>query len=171
MYYLLMNNMRALESQAVENQDLENQAVESCDAFRLIEALMQSGKFTETQLDAALATVGLSAAKWSVLRHLMAAEGQLPLGQLASRLSCVKSNATQLVDRLTADQLVRRVPDPADRRSILAELTGAGRQAYVAGAKVVQDFERQLLDDYLPEERILLQRLLSRLSGFETVRA
>ena len=75
-------------------------------------------------------------------RELVEAGGQLPLGQLATKLACVKSNATQLVDRLTAEKLVRRVPDPEDRRSILAELTTEGRQCYAAGLTVVQHFER-----------------------------
>ena len=166
-----MNNSRDVESDAAESHSAENHSVESCDAYRLIEALMQSGKYTETQLDAALATAGLSAAKWSVLRQLMAAEGQLPLGQLALRLSCVKSNATQLVDRLAADRLVRRVPDPADRRSILAELTAEGRLAHATGLTIVQEFERQLLEDYSPTERVLLQRLLARLGGFDALRS
>ncbi len=166
-----MNKNEGVENVNTATHSGEGHTIESCDAFRLIDALMQGGKFTETQLDAALATVGLSATKWSVLRQLVAAGGQLPLGQLALRLSCVKSNATQLVDRLAADKLVRRVPDPDDRRSILAEITAAGSGAYTAGATVVHAFERQLLDDYSPEERLLLQRLLSRLGGFETVRA
>jgi DNA-binding MarR family transcriptional regulator len=143
--------------------------LKSCDPYQLIEALMQSGKFTETQLDAALATVGLSATKWNVLRQLVEAGGQLPLGQLATKLLCVKSNATQLVDRLEAEKLVRRVHDPEDRRSILAELTAEGQRCYTVGLKVVHNFERQLLDDYLPEERLLLHKLLSRLAGIASV--
>lgn len=139
--------------------------------YRLLEALIHSGKLTETQLDAALSPVGLSTAKWGVLRHLIETGGQLPLGQLAAKLACVKSNATQLVDRLEGEKLVRRVPDPEDRRSILAELTVEGRQSYAAGLKVVRNFERQLLADYLPEERLLLYKLLTRLVGIEAVRA
>ena len=136
-----------------------------CDAYELIHALMHAGKLTELQLDAALAPAGLSAAKWNALRHLMADEGQLPLGQLATKLSCVKSNATQLVDRLEADQLVCRLPDPDDRRSIRAEITAEGRRAFAAGQQAVRDFEQQLLEDYTPEERVLLSRLLTRLGG------
>ncbi|MCX6044826.1 MAG: MarR family transcriptional regulator [Chloroflexi bacterium] len=142
----------------------------SCDPYQLIEALMHSGKSVETQLDAALAAVELSAARWNGLRHLTAAGGQLPLGQLAAKLSCVKSNATQLVDRLEAEKLVRRVPDPEDRRSILAEITPEGRLSHAAGLQVVRDFERQLLEDYQPEERLVLHKLLARLGGFEAVR-
>lgn len=145
----------------------DSDAVESCDPYRLIEALMQSGRYTEGQLDTALAPAGLSAAKWGVLRHLVDAGGQLPLGQLAARLACVKSNATQLVDRLESERLVRRSPDPDDRRSIHAELTGAGRNAYESGLEIVRAFEGKLMEDYKPQERVLLRRLLARLVGQE----
>jgi DNA-binding MarR family transcriptional regulator len=146
---------------------IQAEAVRACDAYELIQALMRAGKHTEMQLDTALAPTGLSAAKWNALRHLLAAGGQLPLGQLATKLSCVKSNATQLVDRLEAEKLVCRLPDPDDRRSIRAEITAEGRHAYTLGEKVVQRFERQLLEDYSLEEQFLLSRLLARLSGEE----
>lgn len=67
---------------------------------------MHSGKPVELWLDATLASVGLSATKWNAPRQLVDADGQLTLGQLAGRLSCVKSNATQLVDRLEVQKLV-----------------------------------------------------------------
>jgi DNA-binding MarR family transcriptional regulator len=98
---------------------------------------------------------------------LIAAGGQLPLGQLANKLSCVKSNATQLVDRLEAEKLVCRMPDPDDRRSIRAEITAEGQRVYEAGQRVVHSFEQQLLEDYSPEERLVMSRLLARLSGVE----
>lgn len=139
-----------------------------CDAYELIQALMHAGKYTEVQLDAALAPSGLSAAKWNALRHLMAAGGQLPLGQLATKLSCVKSNATQLVDRLEVEKLVCRLPDTADRRSIRAEITEQGRQAYAIGQRIVEEFEQELLTEYSAEERTLLNRLLMRLAGVES---
>lgn len=145
------------------------EGVESCDPFRLIEALIHSAKFTETQLDAALATVGLSGAKWSVLKQLAEAAESLTLGQLAERQACVKSNITQLVDRLEADKLVRRAPDPEDRRSIRAELTAQGQQRYEQGLEIVRAFEQQLLADYSQEEQLVLRKLLSRLEGSERV--
>jgi DNA-binding MarR family transcriptional regulator len=126
---------------------------------------MYSGKSIEARLDTALAPIGLSTARFAALRHLVQAEGRLPLGQLASKLSCVKSNATQLVDRMEADRLVRRVPDPQDRRIIHAELTDEGQQGYNLGLEVMQEFERQLFDSYSVKEQLLLRELLSRLSG------
>jgi DNA-binding MarR family transcriptional regulator len=142
-----------------------NQAITSCDPFQLIQALMHGGKAVEMQLDDALAPVGISAVQWSALKALVQAEGQLPLGQLAERLACVKSNATRLIDRLEAEQLVRRVPDPEDRRSIHAELTAKGQEVYEAGLQVVRDFEQRLLAGYTQEEHLLLNRLLTQLSA------
>lgn len=136
-----------------------------CSALQLIHSLLQGGRVTETRLDAALATVGLSVAKWSALRQLVEAGKALPLGQLAERLACVKSNVTQLVDRLAGEDLVRRAPDPADRRSILAELTPAGRQRYGVGLEVMEKFERGLLNEFTPDERLLLARLLTHLGA------
>ncbi|MGI8587329.1 MAG: MarR family winged helix-turn-helix transcriptional regulator [Chloroflexia bacterium] len=134
-----------------------------CDPTKLMDGLMRGGRYLEARLDAALADLGLSAAKWGALKHLLEAEEALPLGQLAGRLACVKSNATQLVDRLEADGLVRRVPDSEDRRSIRAEVTAEGRLRYEAGLERMREVERELLGDYTLEERLLLARLLQSL--------
>jgi DNA-binding MarR family transcriptional regulator len=61
----------------------------------------------------------------------------VPLRVLAETQHCVPSNITALIDRLEAEGLVRRVNDPADRRSRLAELTAVGRDRASAGAVVV----------------------------------
>ena len=64
------------------------------------------------RLEAALEPLGLSLAKFGVLSKLVAAEEPLPLRLLAEQCACVRSNITQLVDRLEADKLVRRADDP-----------------------------------------------------------
>src|SRR5882672_3438529 len=92
--------------------------------FSLLHAANTAQAHVESKLD----VVGLSLAKLVALRALADAGESLPLGQLAERLSCVKSNITQLVDRLEADGLVARKPDPHDRRTRLAVMTAAGRR-------------------------------------------
>jgi DNA-binding MarR family transcriptional regulator len=106
----------------------------------------------------------LSLAKLTALRRLAEAGGSLPLGQLAERLSCVKSNVTQLVDRLEADGLVSRTADTADRRSRLAVLTDAGRQAHARGAKVFEVAEQELFGALTAEESVQLHALLGKIS-------
>ena len=60
----------------------------------------------EAHLEGALGRVGLSLAKFRTLSQLVEAKEPVPLGSLADRCSCVRSNMTQLVDRLEADGLV-----------------------------------------------------------------
>src|SRR5205823_5406071 len=95
----------------------DTQPLDRCDPFRLAHALVHGGKMAEACPDAALAEVDLSSARWSALQQLAEAGGALSLSQLAGRLACVRSNVTQLVDRLDAEQLVRRVHDRKDRRA------------------------------------------------------
>src|SRR5499427_4273840 len=97
-------------------------------------AVLHAASALESRVEERLADVGLSLPKLAALRRLSEAGGSLPLGQLADRLACVKSNVTQLVDRLEADGLVSRAADTTDRRSRLAVLTDAGRRAYTRGA-------------------------------------
>lgn len=99
----------------------------------------------EDRLEAALEPLGLSLAKVNVLTKLVAAGEPLPLGALAERCACVRSNITQLIDRLAAEKLVVRSDDPHDRRSVRAELTAEGRSRQAAGLAALHEAERALV--------------------------
>src|SRR5262249_27429441 len=92
-------------------------------AHRLSTLLLRTAKAMEARIESAPARHGLSMAKWGVLRQLADEQRPLPLTRIAERVSCVKSNVTQLVDRLEADALVVRVDAPSDRRSVRAMIT------------------------------------------------
>jgi DNA-binding MarR family transcriptional regulator len=87
----------------------------------------------------------------------------LPLGTLAERCACVRSNITQLVDRLEAEGLVARVDDPRDRRSIRAELTAEGRRRQTAGLRALEAAEKDLLAHLPPAHRGAFRELLTAL--------
>lgn len=106
--------------------------------------LLDAARAVEARTERALAEIGLSLAKIGALRHLVLAAEPLSLSQLAERHCCGKSNVTQLVDRLEADGLVARVADPADRRTVHATVTPAGRAAYERASVVLADQERSL---------------------------
>ena len=106
--------------------------------------LLGTAQGVETRLEAVLEPLGLSLAKFGALAKLAAAGEPIPLGTLAERCACVRSNITQLIDRLEADKLVARVDDPRDRRSILAELTAEGRSRHAAAVRAVEKAEREL---------------------------
>ena len=54
--------------------------------------------------------------------------GSLPLGIMGERLQVHRASVTNVIDRLEAQGLVRRVPHASDRRAVLAELTADGRR-------------------------------------------
>src|SRR3954452_25012779 len=128
-------------------------------------AVLHASSVLESRLESKLSEVGLSLAKLAALDRLRNAGESLPLGQLAERLLCVKSNVTQLVDRLEADGLESRTSDPNDRRSRLAVLTDAGRTAYQKGSEIQQQTERELFGVLTEEESDALHKLLGKLQA------
>ena len=128
-------------------------------------ALLHTAYVAQAAVESKLDAIGLSMAKLLALRALLDAGGELPLGQLAERLSCVKSNVTQLVDRLAAAGLVARKPDPDDRRTRLAALTAEGRKACKEGIRVQQQAERTVLAGLSPRERRQLDGLLHKVAA------
>jgi len=73
----------------------------------------------------ALAPFGLSGSQARVVRLL--ADGPLRMAAIADRLGVVPRTATDMVDSVDMAGLVVRHADPADRRSVLVELTASGR--------------------------------------------
>ena len=141
----------------------ENERTASEELFFLAHLVMHTGKLTESRLDGCLGDTCLSATRMVTLRAIGLASEPLSLSQLAAQLSFVKSNVTQLVDRLEAEHLVRRIPDPDDRRSILLELTDRGREEYHRALHLIEPVENQLMTLYTSTERQQLTELLGRL--------
>jgi DNA-binding MarR family transcriptional regulator len=135
---------------------------EKSDFRLLVNSFGQAERMVESSLDNALASHGLSLAKLGVLRVLAQSAEPLPLGQIADKLACVRSNITQLVDRMESEGLVKRMPDPNDRRSILAALTEEGRRRYKTGVEEEYRVERELFNGLSPEEQKQLQNILQR---------
>ena len=134
-------------------------------ADSLVFEFLSAADAVEARLEAALSQTGLSLAKLAVLHLLADAKEPLPLSDLAARQHCVRSNITQLVDRLEKDGLVRRRADLADRRSVLAELTPAGRQAHARGVRALADAQRAVVRALKAGEATSLQNALSALSS------
>jgi len=112
------------------------------------------------RMEDGMAEVGLSMARYGVLDALVRAGEPLALSELANRISCVRSNVTQLVDRLEADGLVHRVDDPSDRRSKHAELTPEGRERHAAAADRYRQITRGLEDALSEQDRQTALRIL-----------
>jgi DNA-binding MarR family transcriptional regulator len=130
---------------------------------KMMWSLLEAARAQEERLEGALGEVGLSSPRLSVLTELVKSTSPLPLSELAARLSCVRSNITQLVDRLEADGLVRRVHDATDRRSIRAEITPSGRERQAAGAERLERVQAEFAERLSGVDGSALQEVLSAL--------
>jgi DNA-binding MarR family transcriptional regulator len=110
----------------------------------LMFSIINTGRAVEQNLEDALTRIGLSVAKFGALTHLVEAGEALNLSECAERMTCVRSNITQLMDRLEKDGLVRRVADRQDRRVVKAEVTRLGIKRQAAGAKEVAKVQAEL---------------------------
>ena len=83
-------------------------------------------------LDETLAEFELDYAEWKLL-GLLSREGEVyrsSPGRLARLMELSSGAMTNRLDRLEDAGLVRRLPDPDDRRGILVELTSKGKHVY-----------------------------------------
>ena len=70
---------------------------------------------------------GLSVDHFRVLRCLDRT-GPIPMRELASNVLVEPANLTKIIDRMTSQGLVIRIPDEADRRRVLVTLAPAGKE-------------------------------------------
>ncbi len=96
-------------------------------AHRALQALLRAESAVRRRLAAELEREGVSAAGFSALVVLTTAGDTLELKTLRRRLGWSKANATEVTATLEARGLVHRRRDPGDRRSVVVDLTYAGR--------------------------------------------
>jgi DNA-binding MarR family transcriptional regulator len=89
-------------------------------------------------METTLAEHDLTVPDWQVLCSLrIGREGkQSSPGELAAELELSSGAMTNRLDRLEQAGLLRRLPDPADRRGTVVELTTEGREAWNLAAGV-----------------------------------
>jgi DNA-binding MarR family transcriptional regulator len=86
----------------------------------------------------------------------------VPSGSVADGLLTRASDTTRLVDRLARAGLAERLPNPADRRSVLVRATPDGRRTFAAVTPELQAFHRTQWAHLTPAEIDTLDRLLTK---------
>ena len=84
-------------------------------------------------------------------------------GQLAGDMRLSSGAMTNRLDRLEDAGLIRRLPDPSDRRGALIEPTEAGHAAWDRAVGTQAERERRIASVLTAAERDQLHRLLRRL--------
>jgi DNA-binding MarR family transcriptional regulator len=115
-----------------------------------------------TALDAEAA--GCSVDQWRALAFLADGAGRT-MTELADYALLPAPTATKLIDRLVADNLVYRHPDPTDRRRVLVHLTERGLELHKHLAAALDRMQADLLQavDGGPDLEDLLDRLADTL--------
>lgn len=133
-------------------------------AGELAERVMRVAHRIRRASMAGLAPLNLTPAQSRALRTIARSGEPIRMGELASTLGVVPRSATDLVDALQDAGLVARTVDPANRRSVLVELTQQGRDIQQAMADARAATANQLFDALGSNERRLLAELLARVS-------
>ena len=131
-------------------------------AMAAVTNIMRVQQILQASVDEALKPHGLTFARYEALVLLsFSRRGSLPMRMMGERLQLHPTSITNIVDRLEADHLVRRLPHPSDRRTTLVELTEAGRQRLTEATAAVTDANFGLfgLED---EESATLSKLLTK---------
>jgi DNA-binding MarR family transcriptional regulator len=131
----------------------------------LLHLLSRAEHHAVRRLAAALETeaAGCTIDQWRAL-NLLADDAGHTMTEVADYALLPAPTATKLIDRLVADNLVYRHPDPTDRRRVLVHLTDRGRARQREAAEVVARVQDELfadVEDGLP--------LVEQLSGLADV--
>jgi len=123
--------------------------------------LLEVARALQARLEKALESVGLSFPKYMALKRLIDAGEPVSLSSLAENQQCVRSNITQLVDRLEADGLAKRVTDPTDRRAVRAAVTPLGAERFSAATAAISEVQEDLASRVGPDDRESFFRVLA----------
>jgi DNA-binding MarR family transcriptional regulator len=127
--------------------------------------LLRAAGLVGAEIDRFAAERGLSRGEGDVLLTLRRAGEpyRLKPGELARSLLVTPGGMTSRIDRLERGGLVRRHPDPADRRGIDVELTAKGRRLVDSVLPAHIANEERLLAALTRRERTQLDALLTKL--------
>jgi DNA-binding MarR family transcriptional regulator len=116
-------------------------------------------------MDETLAEFGLDSAEHKALSALTQAgpPHRSTPGKLAKRMDLSSGAMTNRLDRLEEAGLIRRLPDPDDRRGVVVELTEEGRRVYQQAVGVQAKKEALVTDALNEREKKQLNSLLRRM--------
>jgi len=152
---------RLIAGWSAERPDLD------ASAMALIARLLRVSARVDGRVADGLRERGLQPGWFDVLSALRRAGKpyRLSPGRLASTVILSTGGMTKRLDRMQDARLIRRSPDPEDRRALLVELTPAGLRAVDGAIEAHLDAERRILGGLSRSEQAELERLLRLLDA------
>lgn len=103
---------------------------------------------------------GISNQQFNILRILRGAKAPLKVQEIKKRMIDRAPNATRLMDKLKAKQLIDRKPCPDDRRVVYIEITDLGLELL---QEISSKMNFDLLEKLSEEEASILSDLLDKI--------
>jgi len=128
---------------------------------QLADQLLRLSRRLHRSQRALMEPTGVTLAQSRLLRVLAHCQEPPRMADLAQRLDVVPRAVTTLVDALEERELVRRVPDPRNRRVIRIELCDGGGQALKELRRARRTAAADLLEPLSAEQRAALAELLA----------
>src|SRR5688500_11308094 len=101
---------------------------DAADGMAMVTSVVRVQQLLLERIDAVLRPLGLTFARYEVLRLLsFSSAGAMPMTRMGSLLQVHPTSVTSAVDRLEKQGYVVRTRQDADRRVVLAAITDAGR--------------------------------------------
>ena len=131
----------------------------------IVERIQKLNKFLDRAMNETLAEFDLDRGEWRLLGALRRSGPpyRRSPGQLADDLGLSSGAMTNRLDRLEAAGLLRRLPDPDDRRGLKVELTDAGWRAWQDSTGAQAQKEALVASALNPAEKEELNGLLRTL--------
>ena len=108
------------------------------------------------------ATFGVKQMVATALAVIDGADEPLTPSEIGDRILLPSASITSTLDNLERRGWVRRIPNPADRRSLLIEITDEGRATADQLLPGIRQLERRALDVLTPRERTQLLGMLGK---------
>lgn len=103
---------------------------------------------------------GISPQQYNILRILRGSDKALKVQTIKERMIDRAPNATRLMDKLCAKDLIERIPCPDDRRVVHIEITNKGMKLL---EEISDNFNDDLLKNINEEEASTLSNLLDKI--------
>jgi DNA-binding MarR family transcriptional regulator len=134
------------------------------DVEGIIERVQGIEKRVGAVMEETLAEHGLSYGEWKLLCRLRrAADQTCTPGELSAKLELSSGAMTNRLDRMERAGLVRRRPDPNDRRGVRVEMTDGGERAWLESTNTQAIKEALLASALTKREQHQLNGLLRKL--------
>lgn len=133
-------------------------------------AILRTGSWLLDELQHVFAGHGTTASRFDMLEALSRQGGRARPAELRDMLHLPAQTITGVLDQLEATGLVRRCPNPADRRSTLVELTAGGQAALDRICPPLIDIEEDCMATLSAAEQRQIIDLLAKVQARVTQR-